>query len=113
MPCASSVPSVRKPEPYSGILSFSPAAAQSLTNLTAPPPAKNTNTASGLSDATSVISAWNSTFGNGRLSSFTTLPPLASNASLKPLTDCSPAAYFQVSVTTFFRPRSPSTWPMA
>ncbi|MDT4883200.1 hypothetical protein FQZ97_1192250 [compost metagenome] len=84
-----------------------------MTNLTAPPPAKNTNTASGLSEATSVISAWNSTLGNGRLSSFTTLPPFASKASLKPLTDCSPAAYFHVSVTTFLSPRSASTWPIA
>ena len=43
-PCASSVPSVRKPEPHSGTLM--PAAAYSLTNCTAPPPAKNEPTTS-------------------------------------------------------------------
>jgi hypothetical protein len=66
-----------------------------------------------LAAAISVSSGWNSTLGNGRESSFTTWPPPFSNASLKPPTDSSPAAYFQVMVTTFFAPRLAATSPMA
>ena len=35
------------------------------------------------------------------------------DASLKPCTDSSPAAYFHVIVTTFFAPLSPATLPIA
>ena len=98
--------------PYSPILPFKPAACQSLRSLAAPPPAKNTNTASGLSEAISVSSGWNSTFGNGRNSSFTIVPPALVKPSLKPLIDSSPAPYFQVRVTTFLMPRSASTLPI-
>ena len=70
-------------------------------------------TASGLAAAISVSSDWNSTFGNGRFSSFVTLPPPFSNASLKPFTDSSPAAYFQVMVTTFFTPFFARASPIA
>src|SRR5574340_996149 len=78
---------------------FNPAAYQSLTNLAAPAPAKNTYTDSGLSAAISVRNGWNSSFGDGSVISVRTLPPPAVKASLKPFTDSSPAAYFQVSVT--------------
>ena len=70
-------------------------------------------TASGLVAAISVKSGWNSTLGNGSESSFTTWPPAFSNASLKPATDSSPAAYFHVMVTTFFAPRLAATSPIA
>ena len=70
-------------------------------------------TASGFAAAISVSSAWNSTFGNGSDSSFVTLPPDFSKASLKPLTDSSPAAYFQAIVTTFLCPFFATTSPAA
>ena len=68
---------------------------------------------SGFSAAISVSSAWNSTFGNGTVRSLTTLPPPFSNASLKPPTDSSPAAYFQVIVTAVLCFRSAATLPVA
>src|SRR5205823_4507191 len=79
----------------------------------APPPAKNTYTTSGLSDAISVRNGWNSTLGNGSVISFTTLPPPFSNVSLNPPVDSDPAAYFQVSVTAVFAPFSAATLPIA
>ncbi|MNO03798.1 hypothetical protein D3C81_2246070 [compost metagenome] len=54
---------------------------------------------SGLVAAMSVKSDWNSTLGNGKLNSLTTLPPAFSKPSLKPPMASSPAAYFQVMVT--------------
>src|SRR5206468_539260 len=42
-----------------------------------------------------------------------TLPPPFSNVSLKPPVDCSPAAYFQVSVTAVLCPFSAATFPIA
>src|SRR6218665_505890 len=56
-PAASSTPSGRKPEPYSAILSFRPAAAYPRMNLAAPPPAKKQATASGCKAAISVSRA--------------------------------------------------------
>ncbi|MOA25414.1 hypothetical protein D3C78_1461370 [compost metagenome] len=73
-----------------------------MTNFTAPPPAKNANTASGLAAAISVSRAWNSTFGKGTVSCFTTLPPSFSKPSLKAVVISSPAAYFQVMVIAVF-----------
>ena len=81
--------------------------------MAAPAPAKNTNTASGLSEAISVRKGWNSTFGNGSVISLTTLPPPFSKASLKPATDSSPNEYFQVTVAMFFRPFFASASPIA
>ncbi|MCY1378250.1 hypothetical protein D9M69_658670 [compost metagenome] len=54
-----------------------PAAWKSRRNLAAPPPAKKQATASGLSEAISVSRAWNSTFGKGRPSFLTMVPPAA------------------------------------
>src|SRR5258706_582283 len=61
--------------------------------------------------AISVSSAWNSTFGNGTNSSFSTLPPAARKPSLKEARDSSPAAYFQVMNTAFLWPLSAMTLP--
>src|SRR5260221_14679770 len=61
--------------------------------------------------AISVSSAWNSTFGNGTNSSFSTLPPAARKPSLKEARDSSPAAYFQVMNTAFLWPLSAVTLP--
>jgi hypothetical protein len=66
-----------------------------------------------LREAISVSSGWNSTCGNGSVSSLITLPPPFSNVSLKPPVDSSPAAYFHVIVTAVFFFCSAITCPIA
>jgi hypothetical protein len=84
-----------------------------LDELDRTPPAKKAYAQVGLIEAISVSSAWNSTFGKGTNSSFSTFPPPFSKLSLKPPIDCSPAAYFQVIVTAVLYPFSAATMPMA
>src|SRR5437762_13857064 len=81
-------------------------------NFAAPPPAKNTNTASGLIEAISVSNAWNSTLGKCTHSPRTDLPPAMINLSLKPAAASSPGPYFQATLTTFVTPPSPRTLPV-
>src|SRR5438874_9117832 len=81
-------------------------------NFAAPPPAKNTNTASGLIEAISVSKAWNSTLGNGIHKPRTDLPPALMKPSVKPATASSPAPYFQARDITLRMPRSASTLPI-
>jgi hypothetical protein len=66
-----------------------------------------------LAEAISVRKGWNSTLGNGRVISLTSLPPPFSKASLKPATDSSPKEYFQVTVATFLMPFFASASPIA
>src|SRR6185369_83677 len=82
-------------------------------NFAAAPPAKKQATASGLIDAISVSSAWNSTCGKGRPSSLTTVPPALVKLSLKPSKASSPAAYLCVIQTARLTPLSHIGLPSA
>ena len=84
-----------------------------MAKMAAPTGANPTTTDQKLNALETTMGQSSKNFGNGPVRLLTTLPPPFSKPSLKPATDSSPAAYFQVMVIAVFLPCLAATSPMA